>query len=62
MYLARNQWSPSWLGENSALQIGRIQIWQRGDGTEELQTEFAENVQPFLDQFSTKVHPMFNKN
>jgi len=42
------------LGEDAAMKIGRIRMWQRGDGTEELQEKFN-----YRSDSSTKIHPMF---
>ena len=36
----RTNWERTWDGENAALKIGRIRIWKRGDGTEDLQPTF----------------------
>jgi len=56
---ARNQWMPTWKGEDAGLKIGQIRIWQRGDGTEQLQQDFKSDIKPFLNKKSTKMHPMF---
>ncbi|CBY42746.1 unnamed protein product, partial [Oikopleura dioica] len=50
----KNTWQHTWNGEDAAMKIGRIRMWQRGDGTEELQEKFN-----YRSDSSTKIHPMF---
>ena len=50
---------PTWNGEDAGLKIGQIRIWQRGDGSEQLQQDFKSDIKPFLNKKSTKMHPMF---
>jgi len=58
---AKNEWMRTWNGEEAALKIGKIRIWQRGDGSEQLQNKFSDRVMKMLKHKATKVHPMFTK-
>ena len=58
---AKNEWMRTWNGEEAALKIGKIRIWQRGDGSEQLQNKFSDRVMKMLKNNTTKVHPMFTK-
>ena len=59
---AKNEWMPTWKGEEAALKIGKIRIWQRGDGSEQLQNTFSDRIKNRISKKSTKVHPMFKKD
>ena len=61
MYLGKNQWLPTWNGEDAALKIGQIKIWQRGDGSEAIQQTFSDKVKSRISKTSTKIHPMFDE-
>ena len=58
---AKNEWMRTWNGEEAALKIGKIRIWQRGDGSEQLQNNFSDRVMKMLKHNTTKVHPMFTR-
>ena len=51
---------PTWNGEDAGLKIGQIRIWQRGDGSEQLQQDFTNKAKKHINEKTTKVHPMFN--
>ena len=51
----RSNWEKTWNGEDSALQIGTIKIWKRGDGSEDLQQTFKPKARRQLKNKGTKV-------
>ena len=51
----RTNWERTWNGEDSALQIGTIKIWKRGDGTEDLEQTFKPKARRQLKNKGTKM-------